>query len=68
MFLYRPEYYEGTRDERGEPKKLADGTPMEGLAEVIVAKQRNGPTDTVRLFFHKQFTRFEPFAQREPAA
>ncbi len=61
MFLYRPEYYEGTHDERGEPRRLADGTPLEGLAEVIIGKQRNGPTDTVRLYFHKKYTRFDSY-------
>jgi replicative DNA helicase len=64
MFLYRPEYYEGSHDEKGEPRRLADGTPLEGLTEVIVGKQRNGPTDTVRLFFHKRYTRFDNYTQR----
>ncbi|MEW5917111.1 MAG: replicative DNA helicase [Gemmatimonadota bacterium] len=66
MFLFRPEYYEGTQDERGELKRLGDGTPLEGLAEVIVGKQRNGPTDTVRLYFHKQYTRFDNYTARQP--
>jgi len=65
MFLYRPEYYEGPTDERGEPRRLADGTPLEGLAEVIVGKQRNGPTDTLRLYFHKQYTRFDNLSRRQ---
>jgi replicative DNA helicase len=64
MFLYRPEYYEGASDDRGEPRRLADGTPLEGLAEVIIGKQRNGPTDTVRLYFHKRFTRFDNYTPR----
>ncbi len=65
MFLYRPEYYEGTHDDRGEPRRLADGTPLDGLAEVIIGKQRNGPTDTIRMFFHKKYTRFDNFSQRK---
>ncbi|MCC7323787.1 MAG: DnaB-like helicase C-terminal domain-containing protein, partial [Gemmatimonadaceae bacterium] len=65
MFLYRPEYYEGAHDERGEPRRLADGTPLDGLAEVIIGKQRNGPTDTVRMYFHKKYTRFDNYSPRQ---
>jgi len=46
MFLYREEYYEKETDKKG-------------VAEVIVAKQRNGPIDDVELTFLAQFTRFE---------
>ncbi|MBI5717333.1 MAG: replicative DNA helicase [Burkholderiales bacterium] len=47
MFIYRDEYY--TKDACKEP----------GVAEIIIAKQRNGPVDTVRLTFLKPLTRFE---------
>jgi replicative DNA helicase len=48
VFMYREDYY---------PK--ADGTTQgEGTAEFIVAKQRNGPTDTVMLSFQREFTKF----------
>ena len=57
MFLYRPEYYYGLTDK--------DGQSLEGKAELIVAKQRNGPTGTVNLYFHKDLTRFDSVA-REP--
>jgi replicative DNA helicase len=56
MFLYRQEFYDGPVDK--------DGNSLEGKAEVIVGKQRNGPTGIVNLFFQKQFTRFENFTQR----
>jgi replicative DNA helicase len=49
MFLFRPEYY-APAEERGE---------LEGKAELIVAKQRNGPTGVVPLYFQKAYTRFD---------
>ena len=49
MFLFRPEYY-ASAETRHE---------MEGKAELIIAKQRNGPTGVVPLFFHKAYTRFD---------
>lgn len=48
MFLYRPEYYE-----RDEEKKAE----VRGLLEVIIAKQRNGPTGTVALHFEAETMR-----------
>ncbi|RMH16902.1 MAG: replicative DNA helicase [Gemmatimonadetes bacterium] len=56
MFLYRPEYY-ASLDERPE---------LEGKAELIVAKQRNGPTGVVNLYFHKAYTRFDSAAPDLP--
>ncbi len=50
MFIYRDEYY--TKDACKEP----------GVAEVIIAKQRNGPTGTVKLAFLKPITKFESLA------
>ncbi|MBI1931899.1 MAG: replicative DNA helicase [Ignavibacteriales bacterium] len=51
IFLNRPEYYGITQ--------FADGESTEGIAEIIVGKQRNGPTGDVRLKFLKDFARFE---------
>ncbi|MBI2089321.1 MAG: replicative DNA helicase [Deltaproteobacteria bacterium] len=48
------------RDEVYNPK-----SPDEGIAEIIVAKQRNGPIGTVRLAFMKEYTRFEDLSERE---
>jgi len=50
MFLYRPEYYGITQDE--------EGMPLNGMGEVIIAKHRNGKTDTVGLKFIGKFTKF----------
>ena len=44
-FLYREDYYN-------------PDTENKNITEIIVAKHRNGPVDSVQLFFHKQFTRF----------
>jgi replicative DNA helicase len=41
-----------------------DGNSLEGKAEAILAKHRNGPTGTIQLFFHKAFTRFDSFSER----
>jgi replicative DNA helicase len=57
MFLYRPEYYFGPVD--------ANGNSIEGQAELMVAKQRNGPTGMVPLYFHKAYTRFESVVRSE---
>ena len=55
MFLYRPEYYHGPADK--------DGNSLEGKAELIVSKQRNGPTGSIDLYFHKTYTRFDSVAR-----
>ncbi|HSD86913.1 MAG TPA: replicative DNA helicase [Kofleriaceae bacterium] len=47
-FVYRDEYYNPQSDAKG-------------LAEIIIGKQRNGPTDTVRLKFFSEYTRFENY-------
>lgn len=49
-FLYREDYY----DPETENKNITD---------VIVAKHRNGPVDSVQLFFHKQFTKFSDLSR-----
>jgi len=56
MFIYRQEMYDGPTDK--------DGNSLEGRAEIIVGKQRNGPTGLVNLYFNKTFTRFENYSAR----
>ena len=46
-------------------KKKEDKIPFEGKAELIVAKQRNGPTDSLPLTFLKSYSRFENLAFNE---
>ena len=36
---------------------------LDGIAELIVAKQRNGPTDMIKMAFIKRYTRFENLAK-----
>ncbi len=50
LFLYRPEYYGFTEDE--------EGNPSENIAEVIVAKHRNGSLGSVNLKFIGKYTQF----------
>lgn len=50
IMLYRDEYY-------------SPDTPDRGIAEVIIAKHRNGPTGTVKLLFDPQFTKFKNLAR-----
>jgi replicative DNA helicase len=49
MFIYRDDYY--NKDSK-EP----------GVSEIIISKQRNGPTGTVKMAFLKQLTKFENLA------
>jgi replicative DNA helicase len=53
-FIYRDELY--NRDENN---------PHKGKAEIILAKQRNGPTGTATLTFLNSYTRFENYTARE---
>ncbi|MBB5046481.1 replicative DNA helicase [Rhodopseudomonas rhenobacensis] len=62
MFVYREEYYLQNKEPRpGTPEHEKWTTDMDlvhGKAEVIIGKQRHGPTGTVELQFEGQFTRF----------
>jgi replicative DNA helicase len=49
VFIYRDEYYEAESDQQG-------------LAEVHVAKHRNGPTDTIKLSFLRRYAKFADLA------
>ncbi len=52
-FIYREAYYD--REKRDDK-----------TAEIIIAKQRNGPTDTVKLIFNQNYTRFDSMSWRAP--
>jgi replicative DNA helicase len=50
LFIYRPEYYNMSED--------AYGSPTEGIAEVSIAKNRNGATKDIKLKFEARFAKF----------
>lgn len=55
LFIYREDQYHPTEENQG-------------LAEIIIGKQRNGPTGTVKLAFIKEYTRFENLDWRHASA
>lgn len=59
LFIFREEVYKSREELQQDPT-------LEGKADLIIGKQRNGPTGEVPLFFHKSYTLFEPKPQQEP--
>jgi replicative DNA helicase len=67
MFVYRESYYLG-RVEPGvgtpeHPKWQEAMDKVQGVAEVLIGKQRHGPIGTVRLHFNEELTKFENLAR-----
>jgi replicative DNA helicase len=69
LFVYREEYYLKNKQPReGTPEFIAWQNEMElahGKAEVIIGKQRHGPTGTVELAFEGEYTRFGDLARED---
>ena len=70
MFVFREEYYHQMRKpSEAQADKfaewLAEGDKVHGKAEVIIGKQRHGPTGTVELQFDGEFTRFSNLVKTE---
>ena len=64
-FVYREEYYLQRQEPRaGTPEHFewqAEMDNVTGTAEVIIGKQRHGPTGTIKLLFEATLTRFSNF-------
>jgi replicative DNA helicase len=58
LFIHRPEKYGFLEDE--------EGNSLRGIAEIIIAKHRNGALDDVRLRFKDEFAKFEDLESLEP--
>ena len=65
MFIYREDYYLSRKEPdpgtEAYDKWQQDMDRVHNLAEVIIAKQRHGPTDRVKMFFDGEFTRFRDY-------
>ena len=55
-FIYRKKQYK----KKDDPEE-----PDDNIAQIIIGKQRNGPTGTVKLYFHDDLTKFAPLDPRE---
>ena len=62
IFIYRDEYYH--KKEEWDPNK---GEYPEGIADIIVAKHRNGPTGRTKLRFRHDLATFENIGSEEPS-
>jgi replicative DNA helicase len=69
LFVYREEYYHQMRKPLESSKEFAEwfakGNEIGGKAEVIIGKQRHGPTGTVELQFEGTITKFSSLAKQE---
>jgi replicative DNA helicase len=60
IFIHRPEYYGLDVDE--------DGNSLKGIAEIIVAKHRNGPVGDIHLKFVREFAKFVDLDEHQAMA
>jgi replicative DNA helicase len=70
VFIYRQKYYDMIRN-KGDSQAQSDtdepdhahGDEDMDVAELIIAKQRNGPTGVVKVGFHQRYARFDSLAK-----
>jgi hypothetical protein len=69
LFVFREEYYLKSRQPREGSEEFiawqADMEKVHGKAEIIIGKQRHGPTGTIELAFEAEMTRFSNLAREE---
>ena len=65
IFIYRDEFYYPTKEEW--EKDHPEEEYPKGLADIIIAKHRNGPTGQIKVRFRHSLTKFENFTKAEPS-
>jgi len=69
LFVFREEYYVKNREPRLGTEEYfkwqQEMEPIHGKADVIIGKQRHGPTGTVTLQFEAEITRFSDLADKD---
>ena len=66
LFVYRHDIYKRKEMKDGEGSGAESEPEMDGLAELIIGKQRNGPTGTVKLVFFDKYTKFDNYTEQAP--
>jgi replicative DNA helicase len=66
LFIYREDVYQTPEEWQDRHPEAAGGQHPSGLAQLIIAKHRNGPTGTVTVRFRNQTASFQDLVLREP--
>lgn len=64
LFVFREEVYRKKEKKDGEDYEPEPDPSIDGIAELIIGKQRNGPTGIVKLVFFKRYTRFDNYTEQ----
>ena len=69
MFIHREDYYnKDKKDEDGEVQEINQKADSKGKADIIIAKQRNGPVGDLQLLFQSNITKFKNMIDNEQFA